>query len=91
MRQAPTHKAVGRVFFCDQQSTFFSIACMRFCRGRPELSDLSSAKGSYPDGWQRRVARYALKASRSVVVSLSLSRRNAASESEEKPWLVVRG
>ena len=30
-----------------------------------------------------KASRYALRASRSVVVSLSLSRRNAASESEE--------
>jgi hypothetical protein len=36
----------------------------------------------YLDEWQRRAARYALRVSRSVVVSLSLSRRNAASESE---------
>ena len=31
-----------------------------------------------------KASRYALRASRSVVVSLSLSRRNAASESEKK-------
>ena len=37
----------------------------------------------YLDEWQQRAARYALRVSRSVVVSLSLSRRNAASESEE--------
>ena len=42
-----------------------------------------------------KAARYALRASRSVVVSLSLSRRNAASESEEKAvarcsWSVAR-
>ena len=36
-----------------------------------------------------KAARYALRVSRSVVVSLSLSRRYAASESEEKA--VVRG
>ena len=36
-----------------------------------------------------KAARYALRASRSVVVSLRLSRQNAASESEEKA--VVRG
>ena len=39
----------------------------------------------YLDEWQRRAARYAPRASRSVVVSLSLSRRNAASESENNP------
>ena len=42
-----------------------------------------------------KASRYALRASRSVVVSLSLSRRNAASESEKKAvargsWLVAR-
>ena len=42
-----------------------------------------------------KAARYALRASRSVVVSLSLPRRYAASESEEKAvvrssWLVAR-
>ena len=42
-----------------------------------------------------KAARYALRASRSVVVSLSLPRRNAASESEEKAvarcsWSVAR-
>ena len=31
---------------------------------------------SYPDRWQRRAARYALRVSRSVVVSLNLSRRS---------------
>ena len=36
----------------------------------------------YLDEWQQRAARYTLRVSRSVVVSLSLSRRNAASESE---------
>ncbi|WP_270402091.1 hypothetical protein, partial [Megasphaera elsdenii] len=36
-----------------------------------------------------KAARHALRVSRSVVVSLSLPRRNAASESEEKA--VVRG
>ncbi len=35
-----------------------------------------------------KASRYALRVSRSVVVNVSLSRRNAASESEEKPWLV---
>ena len=35
-------------------------------------------------GDAQRASRYALRASRSVVVSLSLSRRNAASESEER-------
>ena len=39
----------------------------------------------YLDEWQQRAARYALRVSRSVVVSLSLSRRNAASESENTP------
>ena len=34
---------------------------------------------------------YELRVARSDVVSLSLSRRNAASESAKKPWLVVRG
>ena len=42
-----------------------------------------------------KAARYALRAPRSVVVRLSLSRRNAASESEEKAvvrssWFVAR-
>ena len=42
-----------------------------------------------------KAARHALRVSRSVVVSLSLSRRNAASESEEKAvarcsWSVAR-
>ena len=42
-----------------------------------------------------KAARYALRASRSVVVRLSLPRRNAASESEEKAvarcsWSVAR-
>ena len=42
-----------------------------------------------------KAARYALRASRSVVVRLSLSRRDAASDSEEKAvvrgsWLVAR-
>ena len=42
-----------------------------------------------------KAARYALRASRSVVVRLRLSRQNAASESEEKAvarssWLVAR-
>ena len=43
----------------------------------------SGAGDDSPDRWLRRAARYALRASRSVVVSLNLSRRNAASESEE--------
>ena len=34
---------------------------------------------------------YELRVARSDVVSLSLSRRYAASESAKKPWLVVRG
>ena len=34
---------------------------------------------------------YELRVARSDVVSLSLSRRYAASESTKKPWLVVRG
>ena len=34
---------------------------------------------------------YKLRVARSDVVSLSLSRRYAASESTKKPWLVVRG
>ena len=34
---------------------------------------------------------YELRVARSDVVSLSLSRRNAASESAKKPWLVARG
>ena len=34
---------------------------------------------------------YGLRVARSDVVSLSLSRRYAASESTKKPWLVVRG
>ena len=45
--------------------------------------------GDAPNG----ASRYALRASRSVVVSLSLSRRNAASESEERArdsWFVAR-
>jgi hypothetical protein len=95
LTQAAPTKALTGYFFC-KQSPLTSIAYMRFCRGRPELSDPSSVKDSCPDGWQRRAARYALRASRSVVVSLSLSRRNAASESEEKrkshdSWFVVRG
>ena len=68
------YESPDRVFFC-KQSPLTSIACMRYRRGRPELSYLSSAKGRCPDEWQRRAARYALRASRSVVVSLSLLRR----------------
>ena len=34
---------------------------------------------------------YELRVARSDVVNLRLSRRNAASESAKKPWLVVRG
>ena len=49
----------------------------------------------YRRGRPVKASRYALRASRSVVVSLSLSRRNAASESEKKAvargsWLVAR-
>ena len=47
--------------------------------------DPSGAGDDSPDRWLRRAARYALRASRSVVVSLSLSRRNAASESKKTP------
>ena len=70
---APTHQADGRIFLW---AAFFSIACMRYRRGRPV-----------------KASRYALRVSRSVVVSLSLSRRNAASESAKKAvargsWLV---
>ena len=43
----------------------------------------------YRRGRPVKASRYALRVSRSVVVSLSLSRRNAASESEKKA--VVRG
>ena len=42
-------------------------------------------------GAGQRAARYALRVSRSVIVNLSLSRRNAASESEKKPWRKNRG
>ena len=34
---------------------------------------------------------YELRVARSDVVNLRLSRRNAASESAKKPWLVARG
>ena len=48
----------------------------------------SQSAGGPPDRFRRgrpvKASRYALRVSRSVVVSLSLSRRNAASESEKK-------
>ena len=57
----------------------------------------SQSAGGPSDRFRRgrsvKASRYALRVSRSVVVSLSLSRRNAASESEKKAvargsWLV---
>ena len=33
---APTHKAVGRVFFLQSVASFSPIACMRYRRGRPK-------------------------------------------------------
>jgi hypothetical protein len=52
----------------------------------------SQSAGGPPDRFRRgrpvKASRYALRAYRSVVVSLNLSRRNAASESEKKAWLV---
>ena len=71
---SPTHKAVGRVFLWPV-TAFIPIACMRFRTSRRIF---------------RRASRYALRVSRSVVVNLSLSRRNAASESEERPRRVIR-
>ena len=65
------------------------IACMRYRRGRPESlfgppgTDQREVQGGCQNGQRWLASRYALRASRSVVVSLSLSRRNAASESEE--------
>ena len=63
-----------------------------------KINEKTIRKSTSP-GWDtvgdaQRASRYALRASRSVVVSLSLSRRNAASESEEKSrgsWFVIRG
>ena len=51
----------------------------RFRRGRPVFGPPTSFRGR-----PVKASRYALRVSRSVVVSLSLSRRNAASESEKK-------
>ena len=64
-------------------------------RGRPESlfgppdTDQREVQGGCQNGQRWLASRYALRVSRSVVVSLSLSRRNAASESEKKA--VVRG
>ena len=47
------------------------------------LEFISNACMRYRRGRPGKASRYALRASRSVVVSLSLSRRNTTSESEE--------
>ena len=70
-------------------------------RGRPESlfgppdTDQREVQGGCQNGQRWLASRYALRASRSVVVSLSLSRRNAASDSEKKAvvrcsWFVAR-
>ena len=101
---APTHRADGRVFLW---APFISIACMRYRRGRPDYGaffhtspvmnsvyTIVSGGPPYqvgPYAGPSRGVFYELRVARSDVVSLSLSRRNAASESAKKPWLVVRG
>ena len=68
----------------------------RFRRGRPESlfgppgTDQREVQGGCQNGQRWLASRYALRVSRSVVVGLSLSRRNAASESKERPWRVIR-
>ena len=59
----------------------------------PLLPNRGGPSDRFRRGRPVKASRYALRASRSVVVSLSLSRRNAASESEKKAvargsWLV---
>ena len=76
---APTMAPVG-AFFYEPRVTRGNVVSLR-CRG--VTASVEAA------------ARYALRAPRSVVVRLSLSRRNAASESEEKAlarcsWSVAR-
>ena len=51
--------------------------------GRLRTAFISIACMRYRRGRPGKASRYALRASRSVVVSLSLSRRNTTSESEE--------
>ncbi len=60
------------------------------CLFSPSGHDRKNGKTDAETDRCRGRARYAPRVSRSVVVSVSLSRRNAASESEEKPWFVVR-
>ena len=83
IRPAPTHKAIGRVFFCNLWPRLFPSPGCDIVGAAQSHYAPSGAGDDSPDRWLRRAARYALRASRSVVVSLSLSRRNAASESEE--------
>ncbi|WP_292300237.1 hypothetical protein, partial [Megasphaera sp.] len=75
----PLRAAIGR-FLGDLRPVtcglhLFFIACMRFRRGRPDFS-VCQLQDSSLDGQWLRAARYALRVSRSVVVSLSLSRRS---------------
>ena len=64
-------------FFCDLRPAAcelrlfheFIAAERRIRRGRPRAILPHPVQDSYPDGWQRRAARYALRVSRSVVVS----------------------
>ena len=65
-----------------QASPVMYVVYITFQAGRP------SRVGPYA-GPSRGVF-YELRVARSDVVSLSLSRRNAASESAKKPWFVVR-
>ena len=81
--------------FYGRLPALFPIAYMRYRRGHPSPSSIDHREGQdrFQNEQMRRAARYALRASRSVVVSLSLSRRNAASESVKKAmvhysWLV---
>ena len=76
--------AVGRDFFVASKQRFHVSPVCEAVGAVPNYSDLSDA-GQLLGRMAWRAARYALRVSRSVVVSLSLSRRNAASESEERP------
>ena len=73
-----------------EPSNHSAASSSRVCRGeaasnpsRPRTAPFPSPVCDIVGDVLNKASRYALRASRSVVVSLSLSRRNAASESEE--------
>ena len=85
-----------------EPSNHSAASSSRVCRGeaasnpsRPRTAPFPSPVCDIVGDVLTKASRYALRVSRSVVVSLSLSRRNAASESEKKAvprcsWFVAR-